>query len=86
MTGTAEPLTFELCVRKNPTASKHLPDTPAGFTKITGSWPTVSAEANRRNALTAAYFYFPEATPVDWDRTHCDMCKRMAIHQALEDD
>lgn len=81
-----QPLTFELCVRKNPGASRSMPDIPAGFGKITGSWPAVAAEADKRNKVSVAYFYFPEATPADWNRTHCDACKRLAAQQALNDE
>lgn len=90
---TPPPMTleFELCVRKTSAATKDMPDKPNGFKPLRGSAPAVTAEANRLNAVQNGlaqpyYFFFPEATPVDYDRLHCAMCKRVAVREAAADD
>lgn len=74
----------------DPERAASLPIEPKGFQKVTGTWRAVAAEADRLNALQTQsdfldYFYFPEAMPVDFDRTHCRMCMRIAIREASED-
>ena len=87
VSATATPLQFELCVRKKENASKHLPIVPNDFKPgLRGSHPAVAKEADRLNARNGAYFYFPETVPADWDRTHCDACKRIAVSEALADE
>ena len=82
------PLTFELMVRKVEGVDRDLPDAPRGFKTIRGDWPTVTRRANELNALQKRiqkpmYFFYPETVPADWNRTHCDVCKRIAAREAL---
>lgn len=73
----------------NPERRKTLPIVPPGFTQVRGDWPTVSKEADRLNDTQMKsgildYFFYPEATPTDYDRSHCAMCRRIAAREALD--
>ncbi|GAA5198689.1 hypothetical protein [Microbacterium jejuense] len=73
----------------DPERVKVLPIIPPGFVPVKGDWPTVNREANRLNdaQLNSGildYFFFPEATPADWNRTHCPACKRNAAREMDE--
>lgn len=66
-----------------------LPDEPPGFRPLEGDFPTVNDEATRLNAAQLRsglldYFFFAEI-PGEFDTTHCDGCKRLAIKEAMED-
>lgn len=85
------PIKFVLCVRKTKTAPKDMADRPNGFMPVLGDHPTVNAEATRLNNVQKGlaepfYFFYPEATPADYNRLHCDMCKRVAAREAAADD
>lgn len=83
MTATME---FELtCRRSHP----DLPEKPASFRVIRGSYGRVSEEAVRLNKVhngltTPDYLFFPEAVAAS-NPLHCDICKRLAVRDALED-
>jgi len=88
MSVAVAPLKFELRVRKTKHAGEDAPDQPKGFKPLEGDHPTVATEADRLNRVQGQsrphYFFFPEVAG-DFDRLHCDMCKRIAIREASED-
>jgi hypothetical protein len=89
---TTTPLRFELGAR----LTKHgknlgLPETPAGFRPVTGNYGPVAARAVQLNDVQKSlthpdYVFFADTIGPDANPLHCDMCKRIAVHEASRDD
>lgn len=83
----APALEFELGVRKWKSSDRTLPDVPAGFTPLRGSYRTVSKRAVQLNDVqkglkTPDYIFFADTVGPASNPVHCDICKRIAIHEA----